>query len=110
MALTPTLLYRGQPAATSTTLYTVTNVSGKYAIIKHISVCNTTASTATISIANVASGGTETDANRFVKTASVPGNTTVFYDLSMVMGQNESLRATASAATTFTVHVSGVVN
>lgn len=110
MPLTPTLLYRGQPANTSTTLYTVTNTAGKYAIIKHISVANVTASTATISFANVASGGSESDANRFLKTVSVPGNTTVFFDLSMVVGQNESIRATASANTTFTVLMSGVIN
>lgn len=109
-ALTPTLLYRGQPAATSTTLYTVTNTAGKYAIIKSITVCNVTAAAATISFANVASGGSETDANRFLKTISVPANTTIFYDMSMVMEQNASLRATASASTTFTVIVSGVIN
>jgi hypothetical protein len=110
MAMTPTLLYRGQPASTTTTLYTVTNTAGKFAIIKHISVCNTTAAAATISFANVASGGSESDANRFLKDISVPAKTTVFFDLSMVMGQNESLRATASASTTFTVHASGVIN
>lgn len=109
-AVVPTVLYRGQPANTTTTLYTVTNTAGKFAIIKNIVVCNTTASSATINFANVASGGSEADNNRFMKSASVPGNSTIFLDLSMVMGQNESLRATASASSTLTVIVSGVIN
>lgn len=110
MPLTPAVLYRGQPAATSTTLYTVTNTAGKYAIVKHIMVCNTTSTSATFTLANVASGGSEADNNRFMKNASVPGNSTIFIDLSMILGQNESLRSTASAATTLTMVVSGVAN
>lgn len=108
--LTPTVLYRGQPANTSTTLYTVTNTSGKHAIIKNIMICNPTASAATISMASVASGGTEADNNRFLKTVSVAANTTLQFDMSMVLAQNETLRATASASTTLTVIVSGVIN
>lgn len=108
--LTPTVLYRGQPASTTTTLYTVTNTVGKYAIIKNIMICNPTASAATISVASVASGGSESDANRFMKDVPVAAKTTIQMDVTLVLGQNESLRATASASTTLTVLVSGVIN
>lgn len=110
MALAPVVMYRGQPAATSTTLYTVTNTLGKYAIVKNIVICNVTSSSATINIASVATGGSESDANRFMKNATIPGYGTVIFDMSMVLAQNESLRATASAATTLTLVVSGVAN
>lgn len=110
MALAPVVMYRGQPTTSSTTLYTVTNTAGKYAIIKNIVVCNVTASSATIHFANVNSGGTESDSNRFMRSATVAGFSTLFIDLSMALGQNESLRATASASTTLTVVVSGVAN
>lgn len=110
LVLVPTVLYRGQPAATTTTLYTVANTTGKYAIVKNILICNTTGATATLSLASVASGGSESDANRFVKNASISPYTTDFLDLVLVLGQNESLRATASAAATLTLIISGVVN
>jgi hypothetical protein len=110
MALSPIVLYRGQPAATTTTLYTVANTAGKFALIKNITICNVTTTDATIHLANVPSGGSEADNNRFMKSASIPALSTVFLDLSMILGQNESLRATASAASTLTVVVSGVIN
>jgi len=110
LSLVPTVLYRGQPANTTTTLYTVTNSASKFAIVKNIMICNPTASSATISMASVASGGSESDANRFMKDLTVAAKTTLQFDLSMILGQNESLRATASASTTITVIVSGVIN
>jgi hypothetical protein len=108
--LTPTVLYRGQPGNTTTTLYTVTNTAGKHAIVKNIMICNPTAAAATISVASVASGGSESDANRFLKDIPVGAKTTIQLDLSMVLAQNESLRATASASATLTVIISGVIN
>lgn len=110
MALAPAVLYRGQPGTSSTTLYTVTNTAGKYAILKHIAINNVTNNIVYISFANVASGGSESDANRFMKEVAVPANGFIYVDLTMVLGQNESLRATAGTASAITLIVSGVVN
>lgn len=110
MPLAPSVLYRGQPGTSSTTLYTVTNTAGKYAIIKHITITNVTALPVYINLANVPSGGTESDANRFMKNTVVPAEGFIYVDLSMILGQNESLRATAGTASAITILVSGVTN
>lgn len=110
MALSPTVMYRGQPNTSSTTLYSVANTAGKYAIVKQVVVCNVTGNAATISMATVPSGGSELDNNRFLKDAVVLPNTTVVFDFSLVLGRNESVRASASAANTLTVTISGVAN
>lgn len=112
MALTliPTVFYRGQPSTSSTTLYTVSATAGKFALIKNIMICNTSVTSATISMASVASAGSESDSNRFMKDVSVPAKTTVQLDLNMMLANGESLRATASVATTITVVASGVIN
>lgn len=110
MALAPVVMYRAQPGATTTTLYTVTNTAGKYAIIKQIVLCNIDTVARTISMATVATGGSESDANRFLKDAVIPPKSTVVFDFSIVLVQNESLRATASAASVITATVSGVAN
>lgn len=107
--LLPAVLYRGQPGATSTTLYTVTNTAGKYAIIKNIVVHNPTADIESIELYSVASGGSAADANQFFG-AEIEAGETVMFDLSMVLGQNETLRAVAGSASSITVIVSGVVN
>lgn len=109
MALDPTVLYRGQPGATSTTLYTVTNTAGKFAIVKNIMIHNPTAGAVGLELYSVASGGSAADANKFFDATIAVGDT-VMIDLSMVLVQNETLRAIAGSAASITLIVSGVAN
>jgi hypothetical protein len=107
--LLPTVLYRGQPGDTSTTLYTVTDTSGKYAIVKNIFIHNASEDEQSIALHSVASGGSASDANKFFD-GTLDAGKTVMIDASLVLVQNETLRAIAGAATSVTVIVSGVAN
>jgi hypothetical protein len=106
MANAPKNLCRVQIGTSSTTLYTTP--AATTTIITHIAICNVTALAVTFNLANVPSGGSETAANRFMSTSSVPPNTTVFIDLAMVLAAAESLRGTASTAAALTIVASGV--
>lgn len=108
MALTPKNLYRGQPGTSNTTLYTAPNTVGKYAIVKEVIACNTDSVDRSLWFFSVASGGSASTNNVILDTANVPAKTTVFFEMSTVLAQNESIQAKASSAATITLTVSGV--
>lgn len=110
VTLTPKKLYKGQPGTTSTTLYTVANTVGKYAIVTHIAAANVTASAATLTMHAVPTGGSASGANMFIPGVSIPGFTVVFFDVAIVLEQDESLRALIGTASAITLTVSGVIN
>jgi hypothetical protein len=98
LAATAKRLYGGVPNTTSSTIYTVP--SGKTVIVKNITICNTTGSSALITVwcAGVA----------IINALSVAANDTVVLDLSLVLNANETI--TANQGTTNAIHltISGV--
>lgn len=108
--LTPSNWYTNQPASTGTTMYTITNTAGKYGIIKHIVLTNTASTTQTISVYRVTSGGSSADSNAILKNLSLGAYQSAYMDVTIVLGQNESIRATTSTSATITVAISGVTN
>lgn len=109
MALSPTVLYRGQPGTTATALYTVADTSGKYALVKSIVIHNPTASAVGLALHSVASGDSAEDANKFFD-AEIASGDTVMIEGVFVLGQDETLNAIAGTADAVTVVVSGAVN
>lgn len=106
--LTPKNLYRGALAASSATLYTAPSASGSYTIVKEILLCNTTAAVRDVTVYTVESGGSIGDNRKILSTVPIEPYSTVIFEMSTVLGQSETLRALASAATSVTATVSGV--
>lgn len=106
MQFSPSQLYIGQPSTSATQL--TSTVSGKI-LIKHIVVCNTTASAATITIGANATA-TDVAARRLLSAVSVSANSSLFYDCNVVIeSPNLVLYGLQGTASALTVHVYGVV-
>lgn len=105
MAYTPTRFYSGQPGTTDTLLATVTAL--KSWIVKQITVTNTTASAATITI-GFPSAAALAAANHFLSAVSIPANSTTVVDLSQVLAAGETIRALQGTASALVVKISGV--
>ena len=101
-------LYRGQPATSIGTLYTVTNTNDYYTIVKNIIVCNTTNTTATFDLHTVASGGTAAATNQVFSDFAVQGDETVSLDVSMVLAKTATVQALQVTSGALTLTVSGV--
>ena len=101
-------LYRGQPATSIGTLYTVTNTNDYYTIVKNIIVCNTTNTTATFDLHTVASGGTAAATNQVFSDFAVQGDETVSIDVSLVLAKNETIQALQVTSGALTLTISGV--
>jgi hypothetical protein len=101
-------LYRGQPATSIATLYTVTNTNDYYTIVKNIIVCNTTNTTATFDLHTVATGGTAAATNQVFSDFAVQGDETVSIDVSLVLAKNETVQALQVTSGALTLTVSGV--
>jgi ATP-dependent protease ClpP protease subunit len=106
MPYTPARLYIGQPGTSNTTLYTVP--SGKKAIIKQILLANTSASSVTITIYLVPSGGTAGAGNMIVSDITVNAKTVVTIDMAQVMNAGDFLVGVQSTSGAITVTISGV--
>lgn len=107
MAYTPARLAQTQPGTSYATAYTVP--ASTTAIVKEILVCNPTASTVTLTVSLVASGGTAGATNNVISAVPVGPGQTVIYSLSSVLATGGFISMLASAATSLTVTVSGVV-
>lgn len=94
--LAETTVYGPVPAATTV-------------IVTNIIVANTTTAPVALSLSKVPSGGTAGAANRIIPGTTIPANTMVPIDLSMVLETGQFLSALAAAATSITVTISGVV-
>lgn len=90
----------------NTTLYTVTNpvVNG---VLKQILVANYSASSATVTVYIVPSGGTAGNSNIVVPAVSISANSTITLDITQVMNQGDFLVATAGASSAINISVSG---
>ena len=101
-------LYRGQPATSIGTLYTVTNTNDYYTIVKNIIVCNTTNTTATFDLHTVASGGTAAATNQVFSDFAVQGDETVSIAVSLVLAKNETIQALQVTSGALTLTICGV--
>lgn len=106
MAYTPKRIYSAQPGTTDTLLYTAPSVTPA-AIIKNISVTNTTGAAATITVGFPA-GGALAAANHYLSAYSVPANSTVDFPMNHVLASGETIRALQGTASAITVHISGI--
>jgi len=104
--LTPTKLGRGAIATspTVTTVYTCPVLTR--AFVKSIDLCNTTASSLTITVYLVESGGTPGASNTLVPTITLPPNGMFQWSGSQILNAGDTIRATASGAGV-TINASG---
>jgi hypothetical protein len=103
----PIKLCQAVLTASDATYYTVPGSTS--VIIKEITLVNTTATSATVTISIVPSAGSPAVGNRLFEQVPVsPYTTVIISDLSEVLPTGEFLSAKASAATTITMRASGV--
>jgi hypothetical protein len=104
MAYTPVRLYQGQPGTGTTLLYTATGV----VIVKQIILANTDTAAKTVTIATGVAGAALAAANTIVPTVSVPPNTVITLDLTLVLANTDVIRGLQETATSITVSIYGV--
>lgn len=105
MAYTPKQAYTGQPGTGDTLLATVPG--SKSWIVKQITVTNTTASTATITLGLPAAAALAA-ANHLLSAVPIAANSVTVIDLTQVLATGETIRALQGTASALTVHI-GVV-
>lgn len=108
MSAVPKTLYRGRPSTSVGTLYTSPNTSGRWAIIKNIVLSNLTASSATITLYTVASGGSPSDDNALMKELPVAARSIVVFDVALPLSEGETLRGLQGTSGAISVTVGGV--
>lgn len=105
MAYTPVRLYQGQPGTTDTSLY---SAAGNV-IVKQIVVCNTDSASQWVSVYLVPNPGTTAAVtNAILFQAGVAGNSTVTFDVSLVMVVSDALRGIQQTASKVTLSIHGV--
>lgn len=102
---TPKQMYVGQPGTGDTLLYTA---PAGGAIIKSITVTNTTASAATLTLAFPAGASGVDAAERLLSAQSIPANDYIDLEVSHVLANAETIRALQGTGSALTVHISGV--
>lgn len=105
MAYTPVRLYQGQPGTSETTLLAA--ITGNR-IIKQIIITNTSATTSSLSLSLVPSGGTAGVANRIISGYAISGVAAVTFDLSQVMTSGDFLSGLQTVSGALTITISGV--
>lgn len=103
---TPVRLYIGQPSTSQTTLYTVPSTTSL--IVKQITICNTSTSSASISLNVVPFGGSASSANLVVSNYSVQANATQSLNLSQVLSTGDVISALQGTSGAITLIISGV--
>lgn len=83
--------------ATAATYYTVP--TGAVGNVKELLFCNVNASSRTITVYFVPSGGTAQDSNTFISAVSIAANTTVRFPFNTFLAAGATIQALASAAT-----------
>jgi len=68
--------------------------------------CNTTATNQTVTVYAVAAAGSPSATNTILSAVTVPAGETVIFEPKLILGQNESIRALASANTSISATVS----
>jgi hypothetical protein len=99
------MLYRGQPATSIATVYTVP--ASTDAKITSIIMCNTTGTAATVTISVVNSGGTAGVTNRVISALSILANSVDTFDSPIHMNTGDFIAALQGTASAITVSISG---
>lgn len=93
-----------QIATGGTTLYTVP--TGFRTELLDLVICNTSSANCTLTLHNVASGGSSSDSNALFD-CTVPANTTIQWTGIQVMNAGDFLKGVAGTTTSITIHASG---
>lgn len=100
--LTPKLLYVGNDTVAN--VYTVSNSSGSYTILRNINICNTTSSAVVCSVYLLSSSGTPGSNNAVLHNFALSASETVSYDAGIVMDAGYKIHViNANSACSFTV-------
>jgi len=102
--LPTTLLASGAATTSVSTVYTAQAFSPTH--INTINICNTSSSTATVSVYLVPYGGTASAANAVFYNVSVPPNTTVLWEAVLILSANGTIQVSAST-TAVTIMIAG---
>lgn len=98
-------LYQGQPGTTVSTVYTVP--ASTTVKLASVAICNTTGSSATLTLSVVPSGGTAGTGNRFMAAYTVRPNDTVIVDSAVYMNAGDFIAALQGTASALTITISG---
>ena len=107
MAMTHTKLHAPAQLGTSpSTLYTVP--ASTTTIVKQIALCNTAAANRTVAVYLVPNGGSASSTNAILYDVSVDAKSTTFVNLSAVMATSDFIQASASVASSVSIHSFGI--
>ena len=107
MAMTQTKLHAPAQLGTSpSTLYTVP--ASTTTIVKQIALCNTATATRTVAVYLVPSGGSASTTNAILYDVSMNAKSTTFVGLSAVMATSYFIQASASVASSVSIHSFGI--
>lgn len=92
----------------ATVVYQVQDVAGKFAVVKSLILCNTTALAQMVTLYRSPTAGTATDAFAFVKDLTIDPKTSIFFAEGElpILGRNESIRGLCSLAASVTAMAS----
>ena len=103
--LQPKQLYFGDDR--NSNVYTVSNTSGSYSIIKNISICSTV-NNSIISVHILSSAGTPSGNNKILSNVVISPDQTITYESSIVLQQGQKIHVASGNTDTFTTLISGV--
>ena len=106
MPYTPKQLAQSAPSASFSTAYTVPGATTT--IVKQIMVTNVTAAVANANVNFIASGGSNTVANRVINNYPVAAGDVAFFDLTQVLAAGGFIQVQASVASALVYTISGV--
>lgn len=110
--LQPKNMYRGylgvgSPSAASV-LYTAPVNAGSYSIVKEVVLCNTGATIATVDLYTIESAGSVAANRKIISSAEIDPGTTVVFEMSTVLEDQDTIRGAADPAAQVTATISGV--
>lgn len=103
--LQPKQLYFGNDK--NSNVYTVSNTSGSYSIIKNISICST-ANSSVIDVHILSSAGTPSNNNKILSNVAISTDQTISYESSIVIEAGQKIYVAGGNTNTFTTLISGV--
>lgn len=106
-SLTPKTLYVGNGTGAGANIYTVSNTSGNYTIVKSINICNAnTSSTRTVILNIIAPSGTAGSDNLYLSNMALVSNESLQIDTTLILSNGYSIYA--NVASDVIITISGV--
>ena len=99
--LTPKLLYIGN--ASGSNVYTVSNTSGSYTILRNINICSTISSQTLLQVSIVPPSGSASANTRILNNFAVGAHETVSYDAGIVLQPGYSINVAHNGSLTLTI-------